>query len=390
MSRSDSLGVGLYTRLSGFYFGYFMTIGVILPYWGLYLKSLELTPARIGELLALMMMTKIVAPNLWGWLADRSGRRMVIVRLACSAALVCSGTILWAGSSFAMLAVVIVAFSFFWNAALPQFEVITLNHLGRNSHLYSAIRLWGSVGFIVSATGIGWLIQQLGVGVVPLMIVIVFAVLVLASLLVPEGRAVVRSADESVDLWPVLRQPEVIVLLTVCTLIWASHGPYYAFFTIYLSELGYRDSLIGGLWSVGVLAEVGLFTVMHRLLPRFGTRRLLLVAVVLTAVRWLLIGFLADSLIILLIAQSLHAFSFGVMHAVAIDLIHVLFTGSLQGRGQALYSSLGTGVGGAVGSLLAGYLWTDIGPQWTYTAAAGLSLASGWLVWQVIGNQAAR
>ena len=285
---------------------------------------------------------------------------------------------------------VIVAFSFFWNAALPQFEVITLNHLGRNSHLYSAIRLWGSVGFIVSATGIGWLIQQLGVGVVPLMIVIVFAALVLASLLVPEGRAVVRSADESVDLWPVLRQPEVIVLLTVCTLIWASHGPYYAFFTIYLSELGYRDSLIGGLWSVGVLAEVGLFTVMHRLLPRFGTRRLLLVAVVLTAVRWLLIGFLADSLIILLIAQSLHAFSFGVMHAVAIDLIHVLFTGSLQGRGQALYSSLGTGVGGAVGSLLAGYLWTDIGPQWTYTAAAGLSLASGWLVWQVIGNQAAR
>ncbi|MFO1372861.1 MAG: MFS transporter, partial [Candidatus Competibacteraceae bacterium] len=124
----------LYLRLSGFYLFYFATLGVLLPYWGLYLQALGFDPARIGELQAIPQATKLIAPNLWGWLADRSGRRMRTVRWACLAAALTFIGVYVAGGSYIGLVLVSLLFSFFWNAALPQFEAVTLNHLGEQIH----------------------------------------------------------------------------------------------------------------------------------------------------------------------------------------------------------------------------------------------------------------
>jgi len=115
---------------------------------------------------------------------------------------------------------------------------------------------------------------------------------------------------------------------------------------------------------------------MPVLLPRFGARRLLLLAVVLSLLRWLLTAFYADNLAIITFSQTLHAASFGLYHAVMIFLIHSLFTGAHQGRGQALYSSISFGAGGAAGSLVSGYLWTGLGPQAMYLMAAAICLVA--------------
>jgi PPP family 3-phenylpropionic acid transporter len=136
----------------------------------------------------------------------------------------------------------------------------------------------------------------------------------------------------------------------------------------------FLQGLIGGLWGLGVVAEVIVFMLMPKMLPRFGARQLILVTLGLTSLRWVLIGVFASHLSLLLLAQILHAFSFGVYHVVAIHLIHQFFTGPHQGRGQALYSSVGFGAGGALGSLAAGYEWTLFGPNATYLLAAGLSM----------------
>ncbi len=368
----------LYLRLSGFYLFYFATLGVFVPYWSLYLQSLGFEPSRIGELTAITLATKVVAPNVWGWIGDSMGRRMAIVRLACLAGGLCFAGVYLARDSFAGLALVMLLFSFFWNAALPQFEVNTLNHLGREVHRYSSIRLWGSVGFIVMAVLVGALLQHLGVGIVPMVLLGLFAALWLNSIMVPEHAIGYRRLEHE-SITRVLRQPRIMVFFLVCFLIQASHGPYYAFFSIYLQERGYSRDLIGGLWGLAVTAEVGVFLLMPWLLPRFGGRRLILVTLALTSLRWLLIGGFAANLPLLLLAQTLHAFSFGVYHAVAISLIHRFFTGPHQGRGQALYSSLSFGAGGALGSLAAGYLWTSLGAEMTYVLAGGLS-AFGLLV----------
>jgi MFS transporter, PPP family, 3-phenylpropionic acid transporter len=190
-------------------------------------------------------------------------------------------------------------------------------------------------------------------------------------------------ADHS-PIWPVIRQAKVLAFLAVCFLMLCSHGPYYTFYSIYLQGQGYSSYIIGVLWAVGVLAEVVIFLLMHRLLPVFGTQKLLIVTLLLTTVRWLLIGFFADELSVLFFAQLLHAFSFGMFHAVGISLVHRYFTGSHQGRGQALYSSTSYGAGVAVGSLLSGFVWDNWGAAVLFTFASVCTLLAVFIVWRFL------
>jgi PPP family 3-phenylpropionic acid transporter len=370
----------LNVRLSGFYLFYFATLGVLLPYWSLYLQSLGFTAARIGELTAIMLATKVVAPNVWGWLADKTEKRITIVKFACFATVVCFAPVYSVGSSLLGLALIMLCFSFFWNAALPQFESITLNHLGDNAHRYSQVRLWGSIGFIIATLTAGLLVQRWGIDTVPAVLLGLFIALWVNSLTIPQDTKKPTSLLQTPLTW-VLRQPAVIALLLVCFLNQASHGPYYAFFSIYLEELDYSQSVIGSLWSLGVAAEVVMFLLMSRLLPHWGPRKLMLTASILASLRWALISIFAVHPIILVFAQLLHGFSFGVYHAVAIYLIHCFFTGKHQGRGQALYSSLSFGAGGALGSLTGGYVWEHLGGSVTYMLAAGISFIGFLIAW---------
>ena len=369
-----------YWRLSGFYLFYFASLGALLPYWSLYLAGLGFTPAAIGQLMALMMMTKIVSPNVWGWIADHTGRRMRIVQLgSLAAAVTFAGVFL--GSQFWWLAVVMMTFSFFWNASLPQVEVTTLNHLGEQTHRYSGIRMWGSIGFIATVAGLGPLLDRFGTSLLPAVLMALFAGIWLSSLWVPE-RSMGPAPEGHAPLREVLRHPQVVTLLAVCFLMQASHGPYYTFYSLYLQDYGYSRSLIGQLWALGVIAEIGVFVVMHRLVPLFGLRALLLASLALATLRWLFIGYFVDNVAILIFAQLLHAATFGVYHGAAIQLIHRYFRGRHQGRGQALYSSLSFGAGGAVGALYSGQLWDMGGGIAAYGAAALVSAAAWLLAWR--------
>ncbi|RRQ20857.1 MFS transporter [Thiohalobacter thiocyanaticus] len=363
---------GHYWQLSSFYLFYFASLGALVPYWGLYLKSLGFSATEIGELMAILMATKLIAPNIWGWIADHTGQRVGIIRMASLLSILCFAGV-FLGSSYVWLALVMSAFSFFWNASLPQFEAVTLSHLGAASHRYSRIRLWGSVGFIISVALLGRLLDSQGTEVMPLVVMGLFVAIWLSSLATREAEGSAQT-DQTPRLRQILRRGDVLALLAICFLMQASHGPYYTFFTLYMEDHGYSRGLIGQLWALGVIAEIGVFLVIHRWLPRIGAWRLLFIGLQLTTLRWLLIAFFPDRLGIILFAQTLHAASFGLYHAVAIHLVHQYFTGRSQGRGQALYSSLSFGAGGAVGSLAAGYLWDGVSAQATYIAAAGVSL----------------
>ena len=177
-----------YWRLSGFYLFYFATLGALIPYWSLYLKSLGFSAAEIGELVAILMATKIVAPNVWGWIADHTGRRMAIVRAASLLAAISFAGVFF-GQGYWWMALVMVLFSFFWNAALPQFEATTLNHLGSDTHRYSSIRLWGSIGFIIAVALLGFVFQATGTGPLPVVLLVLLTGIWFSSLVVPESAA---------------------------------------------------------------------------------------------------------------------------------------------------------------------------------------------------------
>ena len=373
-----------YWRLSGFYLFYFASIGVLVPYWPLYLESLDFSPREIGELMAVIMATKIIAPNIWGWIADHTGQRMMIVRSGSLLACVFFAGVFWS-ESYWWIALTMAAFSFFWNATLPQFEATTFNYLHEETQRYSSIRLWGSVGFVVAALLIGYLLETSTASIVPIALLVMFALIWLNSLIVPERSAGHLPLDED-SILTVIKRPEVLALIVVVFLMQASHGPYYTFYSIYLEDNGYSKTIIGGLWALGVLAEIAVFLVMHRLIPKFGLRNMLLFSLLVASLRWLLLGSYVESFFMIIAIQLGHAATFGVFHAVAIQYFHQYFRGRHQGRGQALYSSMSFGAGGALGALVAGYTWS-LGAILTFAIAAAMSMLAVLITLLFVRNQ---
>jgi PPP family 3-phenylpropionic acid transporter len=357
-----------YWRLSGFYFFYFATLGVLVPYWGLYLQSVGFAPVDIGNLIAILMFSRIVAPMVWGWIADHRESRMAVVRLASFLTIVIFGGAFF-GSSFWWLAAVMLLFSFFWHASLPLLEVFVMRHTAARPGAYGRVRLWGSIGFIVTVTALGPVIDVRGPWwALPALLTTMLGIW-LFSLTLPESE-MQGPLEHPGPFRQVLLRPEVFAFLLACLLMQISHGPYYTFYSIYLEGFGYSKTLIGLLWAFAVLCEIGVFLLMQRLLARVALRAVLIASFFLAAVRWLLIGHYPESLVVLMLAQTLHAATFGSFHATAMQLVHRFFTGKHQHRGQAIYGSLSFGIGGAVGSFYSGHAWATLGPTVTFNIAA--------------------
>lgn len=361
-----------YRRLSGFYFFYFAILGAYLPFWSLYLKQIGFSADQIGELMAMMVATKIIAPYLWSWLADKSGRSLGLIRLVTLLSLVFFGGFLYR-QDYLWVAAVTVAFSFFWNAVLPQFEAATMRHLSIEPQRYSRIRLWGSVGFIVAVLGIGRLLDFISVLYLPWIVSGLMAGNWLVALITPE--AVAPRADKVGDsVFRILFKPELLAFFMVYLLLQVAHGPYYVFYSVYLQQHHYSASLTGLLWALGVVSEILVFFWMHGLIKRFSLRAMLLCSLVLSMIRWMMIAYGVASLYVIIGAQLLHAASFGIAHVVAMQFIHRYF-GALghQSKGQALYSSLSFGLGGMLGSFYTGYFWDLLGGEAVFVIAAWFS-----------------
>ena len=362
--------------LSAFYFFFFAALGVFIPYWPPYLKSLDFSAVEIGELMAIVMASKIIAPYLLGWLSDHFQRRLIIIQGSLLITVIAfSGVFIY--QSFWWYALVMTVFGFFWNASLPIFEALTMDQLKGNMSGYSTIRLWGSIGFIISVTILPLIIMnETDIMLLPYIVLGLLILNGISSLFVKDRTNKIRTDDLS-GILETIKKPVIMALLIACALQSLSHGAYYTFFSIYLEDHGYSRKFSGMMWALGVLAEVILFLIVmakQHLFKQLGVYRLFSFALFITSIRWFVLALWVDNLTLLLISQLLHAASFGLFHLAAISLTHQLFPDHLKGRGQALYAGISFGLGGTLGTLLSGYTWDGMGATWTFLASALIAL----------------
>lgn len=361
-----------YWRLSSFYFFYFALVGTMVPYWPLYLVEKGFNARDIGYLGGILMATKIVSPSIWGWLSDVTGQRLKLIRVGAFIAFT-SFLLIYIDQSFWWLALVIGGFAFFWNAVMPQFEVITLAHLQSQFDRYSQLRLWGSLGFTCAVMVLGVVFDYVEVIWLPTIMAALLAAIWVSSLFVGEPTVNKTEAHASQSFVQVLKQPHVICFFVGCFLLQVSHGPYYTFFSVLLESHGYSRSVTGMLWSLGVLAEVLVFLLMHKILKRFSLRQIMVASLLLSVIRWLLIALFVGHWPLLVLAQCLHAASFGSYHAFAVELVRRVFSAQGQGQGMAIYGGVSFGGGGAVGAVLSGWVWS-VNPDWAFIMGAFVAL----------------
>ena len=358
-----------YWRLSGFYALYFTTLGGFLPFWSLYLEARHFDAPSIGELSALLVGTKIIAPNLWGWLADHTGRNLPIIRWTSFCAALTFLGFLWV-ENYRGFACITLLFSFFWNAALPQFEALTLAHLQSQPQRYAQIRLWGSLGFIITVLGIGYLLKNQPITILPTILATSLSLTWIISLVIPNTN-INNHPQTPIGLWKIVKQKAVLAFLFVYWLLQLSHSPCYVFYSIYLNQHHYSAAIIGGLWSLAVCAEIIIFMFANPLLKIFSLRSILLGSLLLSALRWYVTAKFADSMSIMVFAQLLHAASFGATHLVGVQLVQHYFGKAHPSKGQALYSSASFGLGGMIGGYYSGIFWHLLGPETVFMLAAG-------------------
>ena len=355
-------------RLSAFYFAHFFHGGGFVAYFPLYLAWRGFGAVEIAWILALPQLARTFAPAAWGAIADATGARRGVVVFSCLAA---AGGFLALPfvEGFAAVAAVIGASSLLSAGGLPLVEAITLGALAGQPGRYGPIRLWGSVGFIAAVLAGGAWLEAQPIALLPWALLGFTLAALAVSLGLPRSGARLQRASESLRFTPAVRG-----LLGAGFCMALAHGTLYAFLTLHLERAGYSSTAIGLLWTLGVLAEIVVFLYLPALFRRYSLGAILLASFGCAVARFLVLGWLPEELWLVVIAQLLHAATFGAFHAASVAAVPRVFPEAAQARGQALFSSVSYGAGGAAGMLGAGWLWEAGGPglAFSLSALAGL------------------
>ena len=360
---------------------YFAHIGFFNPYLPLWLKELGLSITLIGVLTAVQAATRVLAPYAWGWLSDHTGERVKLLRFCAGVALLFSWGLLFDVGVWGLGLVLLLMF-IHTSAMMPMSEAALaqwVSHDGAfDTRRYGRVRLWGSLGFLITVFVAGAWFEHHGMKSFPLWTVGSLVVLNLSVWWLPNHREAVHHTQERPPVWAVFKQRKVQLFFATVFFHVLSHIGIYVFFSLYLDALGYSKTMIGVLWAVSVAAEIVWFFTQSRWLPKLSLSTWLLVCAAAMLVRMVITTWLADVLLALLLAQLLHALTFATHHTVCIALLSHHFPGRLRGRGQALYASIGYGVPGVLGALGGGALSDALGFSAVYACSVVTSgLACG-------------
>lgn len=348
----------------------------------MFLDGKGFTSVELGEIFAILTATKIVAPSLWAILADKTGQKLLIIRLGALLALLSFIVLFWL-NSYWPISFCLALFSLFWTAILPQLEVFTLTSVRHSSKIYARIRLWGSLGFIVLAVVAGQVMEYYAPGnllnseanlftnAFVWMGTVILLCLLISTMVIKPQRIVNKPQQQALAITGKLLDLRFIIFFMAGVLLQISFGPYYGFFALFLRDLAYPGVAVGLLISLGVVAEILIFIFASSFFKAFTLKAILIVSLAATALRWFIVALYAESIWLLALTQLIHAASFALFHSASMIFISEHFTRCQQSRGQAVYLGGVYGVGGAIGAYIAGVLWLDgLGASTTFLTAS--------------------
>lgn len=367
-------------------FSFITVSGFVFPiaYFPLYFDTLGLTPFKIALLSTAGTIATIVGAPAATQIAYSkiSARKLFRALGALSCVLACALPFLHA---FPLLLLALFACLFCKYGAdfLVDSEQVRRN--SRGELRYEHVRVWGSVGYAALGAVCGVVVERAGVAWTPLLFCLLITLLFLfggsITPLLKEHPDAKLTAGLPPESHADSKQSNAILLSFICLacLLWASHGPMYAFLSLYLQSLGWGGNGISFAWNIGVVTEILLFFLFPTIQQRFSLPVIFRFSAGMTVVRWLLLA-VSQQPAAILISQALHAFSFAGCFMSSVKMVHLALPERRKDRGYSLFISLGPGVGSIIGRIGAGACAThlpsyrDLGP--VFLAAAGLAFAA--------------
>ena len=379
MSNSNGFSKS-HSTFAIFFFVYFGFLGLVSPYLSLYFDNIGFDAIQIAILMSMLQITRIIGPFAWGWLADYRQDRIGIMRITSIAT-----TLIFTGIFFSNNFTVLMIWMFILNSVssslTPLGEAATLHLLSKENAFeakYGRLRLWGSLGFMVTVLLGGYWFDKFGVATLPWLglIALCFVTLLAWRLWEPpiEGHQIKRGQLRSA-----LKQQGVVYFFSSTFWMIFAHASLYVFYSLYLEKLGYDKMVIGLFWMLGVGAEVIYFYFQKVAFAKYPAQKIISLTFIIGAIRFLVIAYL-PYFWPLIFAQVLHAFTFAAHHSASIKYMQGWFKSGMQARGQALYTSVSYGLGGTVGGLCAGWVWEKFGPNHAFGMSALACLIGYWSI----------
>ncbi|EPE7489983.1 3-phenylpropionate MFS transporter [Cronobacter universalis] len=353
------------------YFTYFFSYGIFLPFWSVWLAGVGVAPETIGLLLGSGLIARFLGSLLLAPRVKDPSRLVFALRLLALLTLVFALGF-WFGHQTAWLFVVLVGFNLFFSPLVPLTDALAATWQRQIAMDYGRVRLWGSLAFVIGSALTGKLVSVYDYRAILALLSLGVASMLIGMLLKPSVMPQGEARHNEAAGWPVWRKLmiENWRFLACVSLLQGAHAAYYGFSAIYWQSKGYSASVVGYLWSLGVVAEIIIFALSKRLFSRFGARDLLLLSGVLGIIRWGLMGW-TTALPWLIVAQILHCGSFSICHLAAMRYIAAR-EGSEVIRLQSVYSAVAMGGGIAVMTVFAGFLYQHLagGVFWVMTLVA--------------------
>lgn len=364
--------------------GYFAHIGFFNPYLPLWLKELGYGLFAIGLMTSLQSATRLFAPYIWGWLSDHTGHRTWLLRYCASVALAVSLALWWDWGAVGLFVVLLLMFTH-TSGMMPLSESVLSQLVSQggvfDARRYGRVRLWGSLGFLLTVLAAGAWFDRHGMASFPAWTAVTLLAVVASVWAMPDRREARHTPGSQPAIGPVLRQPVVRWFFVAAFFHILAHIFIYIFFSLYLDGLGYGKVVIGLLWAFAVVVEIGWFFTQGRWLPRLSLAGWLVLAAALMTLRMGVTAWAGTWLWALFVAQAVHAITFAAHHSVCIALVNTHFPDRLRARGQALFAVLGYGLSGVVGGLLGGLVssrWGVGAVFWLSAASAALATGAAW------------
>jgi len=373
------------TRLRLFYFAYYGSVGAYLPYFAPYLRGLGFSGEEIGTVQMVGPLLAVPVAILWATAADRLRAPARALRIATAWGL---AAMLFLPFARVPLAVGLVLFAYGLGdrAVVPLVDSVTVEWTGaRQGPSYAGIRLFGSLGYMALAQGVGLALTARGdrggdplVPAAVLTCVAAYALLArrLPSPPLPGARPRFR------DMLGLLSDRPLLLLLAVCAVHWAACAPYHMMFGVRVRELALPAGVTGLAMSVGVGAEVLALVGFPRLAPHLSLRGAFALSFAASAVRWFLLS-RATAAVEVVLLQTLHGFTFGLFWGAAVSALSRAVPSPLRATGQALFAAVVFGVGNAAGYQLSGLgydHYRGAGPLFAWAAALDLAALCAVLV----------
>jgi len=351
----------------------------------IYLGHRGVGPEDVAWMLAVVPLARVVTPPLWGWVADRVGSPVPVLRgLALTAALGSLGYGLAAGPQ-ALFAVLFLQ-GVFHASMFPVLDACGLALVEAHGAEYGEVRASGSLGFLVGVGVAGLVLEGSGMRWAPAGLGLACLGVAAGAWGLPALRAPPAQPLSLRSLGELLRIPALVGVYLATFAHEVAHCGYDFYFVAHVQAQGHSTALGGAGWALGVAAEVLLLRRSRSLLERFGPRTLMLLGVGLAALRWAVIA-AAEHPAALVLLQLAHAFTFGAWFVGGVTLVDRLAPTRLRASAQGLFFASIFGLGAALGARLWGGAVARVGTAAAFEGMAVVEVMAFAATWFLVPRQ---